>query len=307
MHTARVLSHRLRGFSGPEGSLSNLLSAIEQGVKLIEIDTRHTSDGEIVVQHSPCLATLTNRKGLVCQAMWTDVARARFTDKPDEGPCRLADFLEVVAEHREVELWVDIKDYGLEKQYVRAIDHYGLTGRARIISWMPQTVSRIASLGPKISIGLSYSCSARHPLVHRMLRRAAILLRKQSRPLLPGRHGRFADLCAVIPTFHPIPEHLLSSMPMTWAHGYNHSHIIPGLPGGAIGEILSRRGGAVGMFPKQATAHVVGHAHRQGMTVYVYCVDDEDYLDGYVAKSHVDVVFSNNADLVRRKPVVAVE
>jgi len=300
--STRMLSHRIRGFGGPEGSLHNLREAIRSGVRLIEIDTRHTADQEIVVHHSPCLTTLTDGRDLICELPWRRVSENRFREKPDEGLARLSDVLDVVARHAGVELWVDMKDYGIEERYVREIRAHGLEGRVRLISWIPQSLFRLAALGSGIPLGFCYSCAAGHPLWHKFLRRLMLLFGKQSKPLCPGRRGWLVDQRAAIPSFHPLIRRISPTVPPEYAVGYNHGHVIPGLPSVELQSILRDNQGAIGMFPSQATPDIVQEAHRKGLAVYVYCIDDARLLESFLARSPVDVVFTNNPELAIRQP-----
>jgi glycerophosphoryl diester phosphodiesterase len=306
-HLARLLSHRLRGFDGPEGSLGNLRRALDKGVRLFEVDTRHTCDQEIVVCHSPCLSTMTDRRGLICELPWIEVAQSRFVGYPNQRPARLGEFLEIVAAYRDAEVWIDIKDYGLEELYVHHIVRYGLHQRARLISWMPQTLLRLAAMEPPLALGMSYFCCAKHPYLHHIARAVTVLLGKQARPLRAARHGRLGDVWAVVPYFDLSEDIAVPAIPRELWAGYNHSHMIAGLPLNEVVHALRERQGAIGMLPSQATADIVDLAHEKGLLVYVYSIDDIASLQSLMDKSPVDIAFTNNANLLLNTPTVSNE
>lgn len=60
-----VIAHKGASGTAPENTLVAFKKAIDLGVDMIEIDVRHTKDGEIVVIHDETLDRTTNGRGLV--------------------------------------------------------------------------------------------------------------------------------------------------------------------------------------------------------------------------------------------------
>ena len=232
-----------------------------------------------------------------------ELDKAAFRRMPSERVPTLEVFLDVARQTPDLELWIDIKDFGLEERYVELVREHQLYRRVRLISWIPQTLLRLHRLDGEIKLGFSYACTARRRLLHLAVRTVAVWTGRQSKPLFGGFRLRHRpDLSAVIPFFHPLPEELTEQVEPVYAKGYNHAHVIPGLPQGRLFEVLAANRGVVGMFTSQATPTVVGQAHEAGLSVCVYSVDSRRRLAKLLAGSPVDVVFSNNADLVRRMP-----
>jgi glycerophosphoryl diester phosphodiesterase len=276
-------------------------------VKLVEIDTRHTHDSEILVYHSPSLSTLTTGRGLIAELPLADIMHERFIDTPTEHIARLQEYLDIIAKTDALELWIDIKDYGLEDKYVSLIKNHSLCARVRLISWIPETLLRLHALAPDIRLGFSYCCSANHPYLHAIVRWIAIHTRRQSVPIAANhRRGRSADMFGSILHFHPICSPISQFTAPSYPAGYNHSHVIPGLPPHPVRDILRSNHGAIGMFPSQATPELVAEAHQAGLLVYIYCIDKVSKLSRFLRSSPVDVVFTNNPDMIISHPTVEV-
>lgn len=73
-----VVSHRARGFDAPEQSRQAIRRAIKAGVPVIEVDLRHSQDGQLFVLHDETLDRTTSHKGRIAGIAATDVARARI-------------------------------------------------------------------------------------------------------------------------------------------------------------------------------------------------------------------------------------
>lgn len=307
MTQIRLLSHRIRGFGPAEGSMHNLRTAIAAGAKLIEVDTRHTADQQIVVHHPPCLGTLTTGRGLIGRLSYAQVMKHRFLRKRDEHIAPLAAVLETVRSAVDLELWIDIKDFGLEHEYIDAVVSLDLRDRVRFISWIPEVIVRLHHLDSAARLGFSYACFGSHPRILSLLRMAAICLNRQSRPLAAMcRFGRLADVSATIPYFHPLGREIRDDLETELAVGFNHAHFIPGMPYGELLTALTDGRGFIGMFPRQATPGVVARAREFGLGVFVYSVDNRRQLTRILRRSPVDVVFSNDSDLVTESPVISV-
>jgi len=301
----RLLSHRLRGFGPVEGSLKNLEAALQAGVRLIEIDTRHTCDSQIVIYHPPCLGALTDRRGIVSAMTLEEIREARFKCDPGVGVATLDEFLARLAGEEEVELWIDVKDYGLEGEYVRRIRELGLTDRVRLISWIPQTLLRVHTLAPEVHLGLSHFCLERYAWLHACLRTFAGWTGFRSKPLFRKRdRGHWSDALAVVPHFWPLEHKGLCELPHEFWEGFNHTLLSPCLPDGLLLKVLQASDGMVGMFPHQVSRRLLRRAHELKLGIYVYSISSKGKFNRYVRSRPVDVVFCNDSRMFTSSPQV---
>jgi glycerophosphoryl diester phosphodiesterase len=293
-----LLSHRLRGFSPNEGSLAGLRAALACGAPRIEIDTRVTADGEILIIHDSRLDRLTRSRGPVSAYDGRRHGPVLYRHASGEAVPTLEAFVRVFAEHQTgTELFVDIKDGGFEQLHCRLIEAAGLEQRVWIISWSPEVLLAVHRLNPRIRLGFSYVPVTRcrsafgglltlvgdgRPV--RLLGRLTSLVGKgHNLRDLWVRTGPIADVC------EPEPK------------GRFPVHVLPGVPGGALGRALHATHGAVGVPLSLSTHGFVDEAHRAGLKVFVFSVDTEDQLSKALSRG-ADIVFSNNADLVCDEP-----
>lgn len=294
--TARrhLLSHRLRGFSSNEGSLVGLRAALACSAPRIEIDTRITADGEILIIHDSRLDRLTRSHGPVSAYDCGRQGSLLFRDGADEALPTLEEFLRVFAEDQtDTELFVDIKDAGLEQLHCRLIEAAGLEQRAWIISWSPAVLLAVHRLNARIRLGFGYIPITRSRSVFRGL----LALLGDGKPVrLLGRLatlvGKGHNLCDVWMHTGPIAD-VLEPEP----RGRFPIHVLPGFPDGALGRALHDTHGAVGVPLFLLTPEFVDEAHRSGLKVYVFSADTEEQLSAALSRG-ADIVFSNNADLV---------
>lgn len=274
------------------------------GVRLLEIDTRHTRDSRIVVHHCPAVGATTTGRGAIRDLTLAEVQDATFRHS-DGRILELEELLRVLIGHPEVTLWIDIKDFGLENRYIQLLDEFCMGDRIRLISWIPRTVLSLRQLSPDVPLGLSCFCTARHKFLHFLMRCVSHSIGINSRPITPcGPRGRWADILTIIPQFFPMSHEKIDRTASEYAIGYNHSPIIPGLPGGRLLDALAQGEGAIGMFPYQAAPSVIDHTHKAGLKVYVYCLDNLETATRYLREHHVDVIFTNKAALAARFPVL---
>lgn len=289
-----LLSHRLRGFSPNEGSLDGLRAALACGAPRIEIDTRVTADGEILVIHDSRLDRLTRSRGPVLAYDWGQRGPPLYRQGAGEAVPTLSEFLNVFTEGQtDCELFIDIKDGGVEQMHCRLIEAAGLERRTWIISWSPAVVLAVHRLNPRIRLGFSYV-----PItLFQPAFRGLLGLLGGGEPIrLLGRLatlvGKGHDLCDVWMYTGPTAE---ASEPEP--RGRFPIHVLPGVPDGALRRALHDSHGAVGLPRLLSTPEFVDAAHRAGLKVFVFSVDTEEQLSEALSRG-ADIVFSNNADLV---------
>ncbi|MBZ0258071.1 hypothetical protein K8I31_18545, partial [bacterium] len=248
--------------------------------------------------------TLTTGNGFIRDLPLEQVVQAEYRNSNHEKVCALEDYLTIAKQCADLEIWIDIKDYGLEEKYIELIRKHSLEDRVWLISWTYQTILRIHQLAPEIKIGLSYACTANWAMIQPMIKKFAQRVGKQSRPLFKRRRkGRWADFYSLFLNVYPLND-FKNAIPANYALGYNHTSIIPGLPPSPILDALINANGAVGMFPSQATPQLIAEAHNLGLIVYIFCIDESGRLNTYLQKSKVDIVFTNNPEMVKSTPVI---
>jgi hypothetical protein len=76
-----VAAHRGYWINNPENSTPALKAAFDNGVEVIEIDLRTTSDGVIVISHDADLVKETNGYGFVSSTTWSQIQSLQLRDR----------------------------------------------------------------------------------------------------------------------------------------------------------------------------------------------------------------------------------
>lgn len=109
--TPIALAHRGGALFGPNVGLENTLTAFRHAVDLgythIETDVHLTRDGRLVAFHDDRLDRVTDRRGLLRELAWDEIARARFPS--GEGVPLLIDVIDALPG---VRLNIDVKSPG---------------------------------------------------------------------------------------------------------------------------------------------------------------------------------------------------
>ncbi|MEY4571756.1 MAG: hypothetical protein RLZ10_967 [Bacteroidota bacterium] len=76
-----VAAHRGDWFNYPENSIPGVLSCIENGVDIVEIDVQRTRDGKYVLMHDGSVNRTTNGKGSVSSLSFNSISKLKLKDK----------------------------------------------------------------------------------------------------------------------------------------------------------------------------------------------------------------------------------
>jgi len=295
-----LLSHRLYGFSRTEASIGALRLAARTRVRHMEIDTRHTQDNAIIVSHKPYLRKHTGRIRLIREAKLEELKRGEFLGH-EEGIVTLEEFLDIFSSITcDVNLCVDIKDFGLEARYVDLLCKFNLVKRSWIVSWIPETLVRVHHLIPEVRLCFSHISLACHPRLYGVSKWflcASDLFWKKTG--LANKGPCFLRNLAAIKTFHNAynePPNRLQASPH--AVGFQHAHFLPSLPQGDLGRIMSRVSGAICVPYFLINRSFVERAHHRRIEVWVFSIDTKRRLLPYMKRIGPDVVFTNNPDLI---------
>lgn len=291
----KLLSHRLRGFSSHEGSIGALDAALAAGVRNIEIDTRLTSDAQILVFHDTRLDRLTPNRGLIADYDISIRGRLQYKSPPPEDLPTLDEFVTHFSRNSEdAELFIDIKDYGAEQQHCQIINDAGVADRTWIVSWCPQILLRVHQLDPDLRLSFSHIPLTRY---RRLLSR--ILPRCNGRPV---RYlGRLLALASSGVDLLDVEFHLDAyNLPMRSGEpmvGRFPIHLLSTLPVGELARSLLVCGGSLGIAAPFMTPAYVEGARAQGFKVFVFTIDDPRAVLTAVARCDPDIIFTNNPDL----------
>ncbi len=296
--TPQLLSHRLRGFSAHESSLSALRAALAAGIPSFEVDTRVTADGEILVYHDAWLDTQTRQRGRVSAWSLRTDGRPLFRGAPREQVPTLRELLAVVRKADPIpEILLDIKDFGAEAEHADAIREAGLQEQCWIVSWLPEVLLRMHAVAPELRLSFSHLPLTRRTRGWQLAARASWGGRL---PRLLGRLGRFVRRGY---NLREVSVHLdachAPRLPEKPVRGGFPVHLTRGLPRGPLGDVLRRSGGSVGVDPACLTRAYVARVRAAGLKLFVFRANSSRAVDR-LRRLQVDRIFTDNAALFER-------
>lgn len=140
MQAARFAAFAHRGGSAeaPENSHAAFAHAVSLGYIELETDIRGTRDGVAVIHHDATLDRTTDRRGLIRDLSWSEVARARIHGR--EPILRLEQALEAFPQTR---FTLDVKESASVPALVDALQRTGATDRVVVGSFNHARLSQV--------------------------------------------------------------------------------------------------------------------------------------------------------------------
>jgi glycerophosphoryl diester phosphodiesterase len=292
---AMVLSHRLRGFAEREHSADALRHALQLGVSLFEVDTRHTADDRIVLQHDPFFPRFPFGRSVRSSTL-EQLRHAARSDADERRLVTLEELLDLLVEYPSSRVVLDLKDSDLSERYVEAIERRGLSERVCFVSWCPAALLGIHSLAPQVPLHFSHLGLMQHrPGVRSVLR---VMLGG----LLPFLNAVSFMTRAV---FYLDAED--SSLHRKHPRGYSEVHLLTRPPQGRVGQALRVSGGGVAVSNGCITAQTLSTYRAAGLLVWSFSLRKQRHLDRFGTTGWPDVAFSDVPAWVSRNLPKTVE
>ncbi len=161
------IGHKGADHVAPGNTMASFESALEHGVDMIEFDVLRLRDGRLVLAHD-------------------------LTDAAEREPLTLDEGLDIFAgeAYAGVELDVDMKIPGYEREVVEGLRSRGLTDRSLISTMYRDSLALVGELEPEVKRGWSYP-NVRRDYTRSVLAPAAlVLLQVWRRRLARARRAR---------------------------------------------------------------------------------------------------------------------
>lgn len=294
----RLISHRLKGFGGRVASTQALLRALSLGVRWIEIDTRHTLDSKIIISHDPNIS----ESNLLIHQLSLRQIYDLFPQ--NQMLMTLDECLKVLKGNNRFnsKLCIDIKDAGLEEQYVEMIRSNNVLNQVVIASWIPQVLIRIHKLEPSIPLVFSHiSCKGSRWLFFLL----KVLFKYLKAWKILGFYGKFTKQSQLKKScYYDVyfgSEN--NEEPYTKFYGKNCEFFLLDFVGGELEKILIASKGAVCLPHFLVDETIMHHYHALGISVWVFNINDEDKIKNYICRVNPDLILCDNADLIVPKDI----
>jgi len=296
----RLLSHRLRGFDERESTRLGLERALLSGVRNVELDVRVSRDGCPVAYHDPFFKA---DDGTWCYVDDWDLAALRR----QQALRQLATLEEMCAcfarlRAPDAVLHVDLKTVGNEAIVHETIAKFGLLPHIVLVSWLPDALVRFHALSPQTRLCFSHISMARAQWLYPVAKALSPLILHAAPAVGSGLRGiaprLFHEILSVRLHFDDDGDPAAKSSGAEEARLIS-GHVIPGLVGGTMLDLLRETAGMVCVPRRTATRALVRKYRSHNIQLAVYSVKDMRSLMHVVAHTDPDIVYVDNADVIR--------
>ncbi len=282
-----IVSHRLRGFDPVDASLQGLKNALAQSITAFEIDTRFTKDGEILIHHAPYMQNTSGQIVYFCDVSYDELKTEYIQKNLKYLPARLVEFIREMQTNNAygVMTYLDIKEFGREKEILRLFDSFSLTENLVIVSWLPEVLFAVHALDQTISL-----CFSHYPLVPGAFLKNIFLQTQFRRTKLV--HGHRA--------FFPHNDYNKTDLNRYYTEnkaGDDYEHLATAPITGDLLTMLQAVNGMVCCDMRLTNRKLVTLYHELGIKVAVYSARNEDEIETYHNQIDVDLILSDNHEL----------
>ncbi len=258
-----LISHRFRGFSKQENTLDGLRGALDFGVKHIEFDIRVARCGTPMIYHDEHATDKNGKSHFIKDVMARDFKTlgGRFADMPS------ADALFAAInthKHKDVRLWVDIKDAGFETEIHALICANTLQDRVIYVSWVAECLYAMHALTPKTPLCFSHWCQN------------------------PDTHTR------TIHKVYKAKKGHVAYNPRKYVHGERSGWFVDGPVSGKLREILRKTKGAICVPANMVTADLVKNYQKDKIGVSTFSYTDMSVINHHKDAFNVDLYMIDN-------------
>ena len=154
-----IAAHRGDTTDAPENSLPSIVSAIDKGMQVVELDVQLTKDGIAVLNHDSDLRRVAGVRTRVDELTYAQLRQLSIGQDENGNPVRIPTLYEALAASEDrIKLLLDLKPYGstseaLADEVVRIVKDAGIEQEVRIQSFNGHSLERIRGCAPDIKIG----------------------------------------------------------------------------------------------------------------------------------------------------------
>ncbi|WP_419841283.1 glycerophosphodiester phosphodiesterase [Candidatus Poriferisodalis sp.] len=239
------IAHRGGAALWPQNTMAAFEGAVALGYDHLETDVQATSDGVLAVFHDDSLDRIADRHGRICEMTWSEISAARVGGEPIP---RLEELLDAFGE---VRISIDPKSDAAVAPLIAALRRPGVLDRVCIGSFSEARLQRVhEAFGDAVCL----SCSPREIARLRML--SLVPQRRQPQRTRPQLGAQ--------PASQTMPRRRRTDRRRPFR--------------GRVASIPLRQG----PMPL-ATRRFVDCAHRLGIAVHVWTIDDPAEMDRLVS------------------------
>ena len=258
-----LISHRFRGFSRFENTVTGLKAALDFGVKVLEFDIRVARCGTPVIYHDEYARDAKGRKRHLADHLWRDYQSlgGTFALMPSADDLFISAAAHV---NNTAQLLIDIKDLGFEAEINALVHLHCLQDRVTYVSWIPEVLYRLHEISPETPKCLSHWCQRPNALIRKL-------------------HIVNAAKDGIIPR-NPAP----------YIHGERRGWFVDGGLKGDMLELLKASRGSVCVPQNMLTRELSDYYHGNDIAVSAFSFTDWPSIQSHFDKFQTDLFFIDN-------------
>jgi len=282
-----ILSHRLRGFGKYESTIQSLKAAIDKNVEMVEFDTRHTIDNQIIIYHDPII-----RKKLIFKTIkkntFSTISKFVKDAHPDYEIATLDDFLKIISKQKYMKFTIDIKEADLLEKYYSLIKKYRLEKRVCITSWRPETLIEFHKINKNIRLNFSHVNFIGKPML------LIFLIR------IFGYFLKIFNLFSQITHYLVFVDKKNFNIFKERNRGYIIIHILTKPPQWQLLKVLKQSRGGVGFLLSNLNKTNLKILKKMGLETRLFSIKSKKDFAIMEKFGYPEVVFSDNPDFVTK-------
>ncbi len=155
----QIIAHKGNSSAFPENTRASILSAIELGCDVVEVDVSTTKDGYSVVLHGPTLGEMTSGVGKISETNWEDIKPLKVKSLGEDFSTESVPLVEeLLKEFSSSTKWnLDLKSGLPNDRLVATINQLSIQGKVIFSGLMVKDVKEFVNAFPELNVLVNLS------------------------------------------------------------------------------------------------------------------------------------------------------
>jgi len=155
----QIIAHKGNSSAFPENTRASILSAIELGCDVVEVDVSTTKDGYSVVLHGPTLGEMTSGVGKISETNWEDIKPLKVKSLGEDFSTESVPLVEeLLKEFSSSTKWnLDLKSGLPNDRLVATINQLSIQGKVIFSGLMVKDVKKFVNAFPELNVLVNLS------------------------------------------------------------------------------------------------------------------------------------------------------
>ncbi len=298
----KIVSHRFRGFGEFENSPDAFNNALEQGVCAFEFDVRVTKDNALLINHDPFIKLDAKNKVNLTKINSIELYKARGINSNTPLPSYLSELLDLfVSKGKEKSLiFIDVKDFGAEKEIYQLLAERKLIKSTVIVSWLPEVLFAFHKIDKNLPLCFSHNyirSNFQYTIVKFLLGNDSF--KKKLALLIKPFSTKLADALPEIKFYFEDYNSRESSPGRQSCNCSDFEHTLNGPVTGKLMEIIEKSKGYLCIQYRLIDRNYLS-LYKSSPSIIPYSINSETEIEKFIKQIKPDYILSDNPALVSK-------